>query len=412
MGIRRLFTFLDNKEIFEKYPYLDEIIKKLKINKNKFIVAVDGNLYCYKYSYSYGDMIIGFYNQILKFFSKNIIPFYIFDGGVVKEKESTNYIRNKKININKEKINKIDEETNICGSFEDLEIIKKKLEKKSIKITNFNIKPLLELFDLMNIPFIFSHCEGEYLAVLLNKLQITDMFLTDDIVKFYKNSVYYLNYDNMLNSLQLTKSEFIDFCILMGCDYNNFFHKISPDCIYHNIKKYSTIENMITEFKKEILIQDIDNEIDESNDDDDKKTGITDIKLFICENIDIENVKNIRNIYNNLHNFERESFINLHSDLNFDINAIVNHDDLSNYSNIMLEHWDEFIEILKINDYEKNEKCEKFKEDINKFVKRKKFNIIDILRFMKKNVKNISSEEINNISITFEYLNEFGIGSN
>ena len=112
-----------------------------------------------------------------------------------------------------------------------------------------------------------------------------------------------------------------------------------------------------------------------------------------------------------MHNFERESFINLHSKLNFDINTIINHDDINNYSNIMLEYWDEFIEILKINDYNENDKSDKFKQDVNTFIKNKKFNITEILRFMKKNVKNISNEEIDNISHTFEYMNEFGIGN-
>ena len=61
---------------------------------------------------------------------------------------------------------------------------------------------MLELFDLLNIPYIFSYGEGEYLAVLLNKYNIIDFFLTDDTdpipaginktIKFYNNSVYYL----------------------------------------------------------------------------------------------------------------------------------------------------------------------------------------------------------------------------
>ena len=138
---------------------------------------------------------------------------------------------------------------------------------------------------------------------------------------------------------------------------------------------------------------------------------VTTIKQLVCNNINIENVNNIRNIYNNLHNFERESFIKLHTELNFDINTIINHDDLDNYSNIMLEHWDEFIEILKNNDYDENKKSEMFKQKINNLIKNKKFNINEILKFMEKNINGISNEEIDNISLTFKYLNEFGIGN-
>ncbi len=94
MGIKKLFTFLEENDLFEKYSFLSDIIKNLKIDNNKFIIGVDANLYCYKYSHSYGNMLVGFYNQILKFYSNNIIPIYIFDGGVLKEKENTNKGKN------------------------------------------------------------------------------------------------------------------------------------------------------------------------------------------------------------------------------------------------------------------------------------------------------------------------------
>lgn len=417
MGIKKLFTFLDEKELFEKYSYLSDIIKNLKIDKNKFIIGVDANLYCYKYSYSYGNMLIGFYNQILKFYSNNIIPIYIFDGGVLKEKEGTTSYRNKKIINNKNKIEEINKDLNNMDNIKEinnLEIIKNKLQKKSIKITNINLKLLLELFDLMNIPFIFSHCEGEYLAVLLNKLNIIDMFLTDDtdpipggikkIVKFYNNCVYYLDCESLLNTLKLTKSEFIDMCILMGNDYNNFFHKIEPKIIYKNILKYKSIEN---------IIENID-DIDKNND---KVTICNDgkcnnLKSFVKnQEINIDNIENIRSIYNNLYNFERESFVNIHTENEFNISKITNHDDISNYSEIMLEFWNEFIEILKQNDYDDIIKSNKFKKNINNYVKNSKFNTHKIIKFMRNNINEISDNEINNISTTFDFLNEFGIGN-
>ena len=59
-------------------------------------------------------------------------------------------------------------------------ITRKKLEKNSIKITSREINKIIELLDILNIPYLFSKGEGEYLAVLLNKYNIIDMFLTDD----------------------------------------------------------------------------------------------------------------------------------------------------------------------------------------------------------------------------------------
>ena len=81
-------------------------------SKNKLLIGIDANLFCYKYSHSYDNMLIGFFNQILKFLSYGYYPLYIFDGGTMMEKEGTNINRNKKKNNNKLKLNKIEEEIN------------------------------------------------------------------------------------------------------------------------------------------------------------------------------------------------------------------------------------------------------------------------------------------------------------
>lgn len=416
MGVKKLFTFLDKKKIFDKHLYLSDIIDSLNIDKDKFIIGVDANLYCYKYSYSYGNMFVGFYNQILKFYSNNIIPIYIFDGGTIKEKETTNLNRHKKINLNKEKINEIENLTENDQNNIELDIIKDKLKKKSIKITNIEVEPLIKLFDLLNVPFIFSYCEGEYLAVLLNKLGIIDMFLTDDtdpipagikkIIKFSNNSVHYLDRDLLLNNLKINQNQLIDMCILMGNDYNNFYHKIDSNIIYENIIKYKSIEN---------IIENVD-ELYEENEEVEEiicekhvkiKSFIKELKQS-PENID--NIENTRNIYKNLYNYERESFINEHKNDDFDINNIVNHEDINNYSNIMLELWSDFIKILRENNSINLEKSDKFKTKVNKMVKNSNFQTDKIVNFMKQRTK-ISLVEIINISNTFDYLNKFGIGN-
>ena len=167
MGIKKLFTFLNNKEIYKIYPYMNDLIKDKKLDKNKMLIGIDGNLYCYKYSHSYDNMILGFYNQILKFLSNGIYPFYIFDGGTLIEKSNTNFQRNNKKTVNKNKLDKLDDEIkNGLLQDDDTNNIRKKLEKNSIKITSLEINKIVELLDILNIPYLFSKGEGEYLAVL------------------------------------------------------------------------------------------------------------------------------------------------------------------------------------------------------------------------------------------------------
>jgi len=135
MGIKKLFTFLDNNKLYKKYPYLNDLIIDLNIDKKKLLVGVDGNLFCYKYTHSYDNMLIGFFNQILKFLSNKIIPLYIFDGGTLHEKENTNLIRYHKKIISKLKLEKIEEQIDYLDNDElkhkgELLLIKKKIRKK------------------------------------------------------------------------------------------------------------------------------------------------------------------------------------------------------------------------------------------------------------------------------------------
>lgn len=412
MGIKKLFTFLDNNNLYKKYSYLNDLIIELNINKNKLLIGVDGNLFCYKYTHSYDNMIIGFFNQILKFLSNKIIPIYIFDGGTLQEKENTNLFRYHKKNICKYKLEHLEEQIDCINlNKEELLIMKKKLEKNSTKINNENITMLLELFDLLNIPYLFSYGEGEYLAVMLNKYNIIDFFLTDDTdpipacinktIKFYNNAVYYLEIKQIYKQLNLNEKEFCDFCILLGTDYAIFNHGLKPTELYDLILKYKTIEEIITNN----IINCIDNE-----------------SLII--------INKIRNIYFNSCIFEKNMFLknknlfndnicssNLSTDIldvESSINLLIDHSNISFYSNIMLEFWDEFIGIISLELNSTNydviiQKSDNFKLNICKYICNSKFNIKNIIKFIKHNINDITTNEINNMITSFEFLNNFGI---
>jgi len=393
MGIKKLFTFLQNNNLYNIYPYLNNIIHELNLDKNKILIGIDGNLFCYKYSHSYDNMLIGFFNQILNFLSNGIIPLYIFDGGTIYEKEHTNISRYYKKYINKLKLNIIEEKIineTYNNENKNLLLLKKKIEKNIIKIGIKEIEILLELLDLLNIPYIFSHGEGEYLAVLLNKYNIIDMLLTDDtdpipaginkVIKFYNNNVYYLNTENIVKKFNITIKQFCDFCILLGSDYGVFYHGLKPDELLNIIIEYNDIETICNK--------------------------------NIINNINITEINKIRNIYYNSYVNEKNLFINDQTNENNNINyyKIIDHNNYNYYSNAMLEYWDQLIDILKNNEdnIDMNNTIS-FKVNINNFIRNKKFNIKNIIKFLKNNIVDISNTEINNNIISFEYLNTFGI---
>ncbi len=389
MGIKKLFTFLNNRKLYKLYSYLNEIIEDVGLKKSQVIVGVDGNLYSYKYTYSYGNMLLGFYNQIVKFLSNGIIPFYIFDGGTFDEKEKTNLYRYNKRIDNKNKLEILEENTTDKDD-QEYNFEKKKLEKNSIKIGQEEINLLTELLDLLNIPYMFSYTEGEYLAVLLNKLNIIDLLLTDDtdpipagakrIIKFHENNVFYLDTKDMLSSLDLNSKEFIDFSILLGSDYGIFQVGIKPNDLYEMICINKNIETILNK-----------NLIENFNED----------KLLL--------INKIRNIYINSSELERTLFLKpeILNNENNGVYSYIDHSNLKYYSNIILEFWDEFICILQ-NNNENSDLQNDFKNKINNYVRNKKFNTKNIIKFLKNNIKNLTSEEIKNAQTTFEYLNTFG----
>lgn len=389
MGIKKLFTFMEHNKLYNVYPYLDNLINELDINKNELIIGVDANLFCYKYMHSCNTMLNGFLNQIIKFLSNNIIPLYIFDGGTIQEKEETNLYRYHKKIINKYKLDHInDTEFNLN--------IKKKLEKNSIKIKNTDINLLLELLELFNIPYIFSHGEGEFLAVMLNNYDIIDMFLTDDtdpipsgilkIIKFYNNNVYYLDNKETANKLGMTFDMLCDFCILLGSDYATFNLNMKPAELYNLIIKYKTIENII---KEKIFSDAINNEI-------------------------LNKIDKIRLIYKTLPDNERLLLLNIDienlfatREFNTDIkyNFLINHNDINYYSNTLIEFWNDFINILEIElDNIDPNHPKLFKNNIVNFIKSKKLNIQNILNFIH-NYINLDDYELDNVIKILNIIN-------
>lgn len=397
MGVKKLHTFLNNKGIYKTYPYLNNLIDELNFDKSKIIIGVDANLFYYKYSHSYDNMLIGFFNQVLKFLSYGYYPLYIFDGGTMTEKENTNILRNKKKNNNEIRLNKIEEELNTLEHTENnydlqsLMLLKKKIKKNTIKISTDDIKKILELFDLLNIPYIFSAGEGEYLAVLLNNYKIIDLFLTDDtdpipagidyLIKFSNNIVMFLDKKTILDKLDLTKEQLCDLSILLGSDYSdtNYNKKLilKPDEIYELIKKYDNIENI-----SNLIYNSNDNNIDKYN--------------FL------NTTAKIREIYNKSPSYEKKLIIDPDSIID-NYNIISIHKNIDYFSNVMLEYWDELVNILK---YDYNEIIvNNYKINIINFINSKKINIKNIIKFLKFNINDLTDNEITNITSNFCFIN-------
>jgi flap endonuclease-1 len=260
MGIKNLNTFL------EKHAKMAINEHNLSRYKNKRI-AIDTSIFLYKFKYS-GKFYESFINQVSHFRRFDINPIYIFDGAPPKEKQDVLAGRKEQKNKIQQKILDLEEQVKILSNvviLSDDELIKKKeleilitlTRKKCINITKEDVDNLKKVFDIMGVKYIQAECEADFICCNLFKLDMVDMCLSNDmdflpsgcgiLLRNYNNSNNILEY-NLQYILQLLKfsyEQFVDFCILCGCDYTCKIPKLGCETAYKYIKEHSTIEKVI-----------------------------------------------------------------------------------------------------------------------------------------------------------------------
>jgi len=174
--------------------------------------------------------ILGLFNKTIKLLQNNIIPVYVFDGKPPNLKE--NVLSNRK-DVRSRALQKL--ETQL--SDED----RIKYLKRSVYISKKQIEECKELFDLMGIPYITAPEEADSQCAYLVKVGLVDGVLTEDmdILTFGANKIYsnlssfrkqsyVIELKDILEKFELTHDQFINFCLLLGCDYHDGIKDIEP----------------------------------------------------------------------------------------------------------------------------------------------------------------------------------------
>jgi len=272
MGIKRLNKFLTEKGLITIHNSINDFVLSNKSNgfrvfntRNKsFKIAVDTMLYAHKFKYSCNNMMDGFLNQIIGFLKNRIIPIYIIDGFSPFEKKEIVRSRIKKNDKLIKELNDNIEILNLEPNNIDLQHKINKLKKSSVKITNNDINMLIELLNLFHIPYIRANGEADALIGLMYQNKIIDACMSEDMdilvfgcdkmIKFKKKKVYEYNFNYILDNLNINKDQFLNMCILFGCDYVKTLLRKSPSEIYEMIQniniqdilnKYSTSDYLV-----------------------------------------------------------------------------------------------------------------------------------------------------------------------
>ena len=262
MGIKRLMNLLR-----EKAP---KSIKSVPLsNYTGQLFALDASMAMYQFlistqtiktGFSIAELrdeqgnltghLLGLLNRTLMLMEHGIRPVWVFDGKPPEAKMNTLRGRKEiKENAEKEK-----DEAKDQGDMEKA----LKFANQTIKIDQKMTDDAKKLISLLGLPVIEAPSEAEATCSILAKDKKVFAAATEDMdtlcfgcpvlireLTGKEENIIEIKLDVALSELGLTMDEFVDLCILCGCDYCERIEGIGCIKAFQLIKEYKTIEKVI-----------------------------------------------------------------------------------------------------------------------------------------------------------------------
>jgi flap endonuclease-1 len=207
--------------------------------------------------------IQGIFNRTIRLLTAGIKPLYVFDGkpptlkgGELAKRRDARAKAEADLKEAKE-----------AGNVEDMN----KYSGRLVKVLPQHNQECQQLLTLMGVPWIVAPCEAEAQCAQLVKdghcyaAGTEDMdtltFATPVLLRrltapaSQKQPIMEITLDKVLSGLGLNYEQFVDLCILCGCDYSDSIKGVGPKTALKQIKRFKTIEAVIknTDTKKHTL---------------------------------------------------------------------------------------------------------------------------------------------------------------
>jgi flap endonuclease-1 len=241
--------------------------------------------------------IQGMFNRTIRFLTEGLKPAFVFDGKAPTMKSGELQKRREKRKKAEEELKKASEEENV----EEMDKQSKRLARAGKK-ENEDCQKLLRL---MGVPVIMAPCEAEAEAAALCKAGLVYATATEDMdaltfqtpvlirkLTFANQAakgakIQQMDYKKAIEGLGLTYDQFVDLCILLGCDYCDTIKGIGPKTALKLIHEHGSIEKILQNLdrKKYTIPKDwIPNEKDEGEDEQENTDDEEDRKKESKEN--------------------------------------------------------------------------------------------------------------------------------
>lgn len=210
--------------------------------------------------------IQGMFNRTIKLMSNGIKPVFVFDGKppVLKGGELAKRLARRQ---------QAEADLAAAAAQDNIEDVER-FSKRLVKVTKQHNDDCKELLTLMGVPVVNAPCEAEAQCAELAKNDKVYGTATEDMDALtfqspklirrltysnnnakdnngQKNSILEIDYEAVLSGMGLTLEQFIDLCILCGCDYCSSIKNVGPKTALKLIRQYGSIEKIIENLSKD-----------------------------------------------------------------------------------------------------------------------------------------------------------------
>lgn len=197
--------------------------------------------------------LMGTFYRTIRLLENGIKPVYVFDGKPPDMKSGELTKRAEK----REEAQKALEKATEAGDAADME----KFNRRLVRVTRTHNDEAKELLKLMGVPYIDAPCEAEAQCAAMVKFGKVYATATEDMdaltfgtnillrhltfSEARKMPVQEFYYEKVLAGLDFTREQFIDLCILLGCDYCESIRGIGPKRAIELVAQFECIEKII-----------------------------------------------------------------------------------------------------------------------------------------------------------------------
>ncbi|GAA5989049.1 hypothetical protein JCM11641_002308 [Rhodosporidiobolus odoratus] len=202
--------------------------------------------------------LMGLFYRTIRMVENDLKPCYVFDG---KPPQLKSNVLKKRFS-NRQEAKEDEVEAKETGTTEDVD----KLNRRQVKVTREHNEECRKLLTLMGIPWVEAPSEAEAQCAELCRGGLVYGAGSEDMDTLTFNSPIVLRHltfsearkmpidvislETVLEGLELTMSQFIDMCMLCGCDYLEPIKGVGAKTALKLVKEYDSMDDILAHLKK------------------------------------------------------------------------------------------------------------------------------------------------------------------